>query len=250
MSVIHIVLQGKGGVGKSMIAALLAQYHVDHGKTPICIDTDPVNATFSGYKELQAIRLPLLENDEINTRHFDKLIEHINDADADVIVDNGAASFVPLSHYLISNHVPSLLQEMGHELIVHTVITGGQALLDTVSGFSQMVQQFPATTNFIAWLNPYWGKIEHEGKSFEEMKAYASAKDRLLALIALPTLKAETFGIDFSEMLQRRQLFSAALADSSLSIMERQRLKITKEKIYTQLNAISSTLINPASHAA
>ena len=43
MAKIHFVLQGKGGVGKSMIAAVLAQYLTEHDRQPMCIDTDPVN---------------------------------------------------------------------------------------------------------------------------------------------------------------------------------------------------------------
>ena len=39
----HTVLQGKGGVGKSFIAAILAQYMNAMGRKPLCIDTDPVN---------------------------------------------------------------------------------------------------------------------------------------------------------------------------------------------------------------
>jgi CO dehydrogenase nickel-insertion accessory protein CooC1 len=52
MAKIHMVLQGKGGVGKSFIAAMLAQYKARKGQIPLCIDTDPVNATFHGYKAL------------------------------------------------------------------------------------------------------------------------------------------------------------------------------------------------------
>jgi CO dehydrogenase nickel-insertion accessory protein CooC1 len=49
MAKIHMVLQGKGGVGKSMIAAtVIAQYKASKGQQPLCIDTDPVNATFEG----------------------------------------------------------------------------------------------------------------------------------------------------------------------------------------------------------
>lgn len=57
MAKIHMVLQGKGGVGKSMIAATIAQYKAGKGQKPLCIDTDPVNATFEGYKALNVRRL-------------------------------------------------------------------------------------------------------------------------------------------------------------------------------------------------
>lgn len=242
MAKIHMVLQGKGGVGKSMIAATVAQYKVAQGKAPLCVDTDPVNATFDGYKGLNVRRLNIMDGDEINTRNFDALIEMIAPSEYDAVIDIGSNSFVPLSHYLISNGVPALLLDMGHELVVHTVITGGQALVDTLTGFGQLVGQFPPETTFIVWLNPYWGPIEHEGKTFEQMKVYTMNKGRVSAIIRVPNLKAETYGRDFSELLQSRQTFDEALATSSLTIITRQRLKIVKQQLFTQLESAAAVL--------
>ena len=182
-------------------------------------------------------RLQIMESDQINPRNFDKLVELIASSKDDIIIDNGASSFVPLSHYLISNEVPTLLADMGHELIVHTVITGGQALLDTVSGFAQIVSQFPTEVVFVVWLNPYWGAIEHEGKTFEQLKAYTTNKARVSAIVTIPTLKEETFGRDLSEMLQDRLTFDEALSMESRTIMTRQRLKIVKGQLFGQLDS-------------
>jgi hypothetical protein len=239
MAKIHMILQGKGGVGKSLIAAILAQYKVSKGQNPVCIDTDPVNATFTGFKALNAQRLQIMDGDEINSRNFDSLVELIASATDDVIIDNGASSFVPLSHYLLSNHVPSLLQEMGHELIVHTVITGSQAMDDTINGFAQLIAHFTSETTFVIWLNPYWGVIEHEGKSFEQMKVYTSNKARVSAIVKIPDLKEETYGRDLSDMLQDRLTFDEAIVNPSLTIMTRQRLKIVKTQLFDQLNSVA-----------
>ena len=38
---IHFTLQGKGGVGKSLVASILAQYFRHRGAEIHCIDTDP-----------------------------------------------------------------------------------------------------------------------------------------------------------------------------------------------------------------
>ncbi|MES3021658.1 MAG: conjugal transfer protein TraL [Pseudomonadota bacterium] len=235
MSKIHMILQGKGGVGKSVAAAFLAQYKAEKGQRAACVDTDPVNATFCGYRALQVQRLRIMEADEIDPRSFDALVEIIAASKCDVIVDNGASSFVPLSHFLISNQVPQLLMEMGHELVVHTVVTGGQALLDTISGFSQLASQFPAEALFVVWLNPYWGPIQHDGKGFEQMKAYTTHKARVSALIQIPGLKKETYGRDLGDMLQERLTFDEAIAMESRTIMTRQRLKIIKGQVYGQL---------------
>ncbi|MGE0470528.1 MAG: conjugal transfer protein TraL [Nitrospira sp.] len=238
MAQIHLVLQGKGGVGKSMIASFMAQYKQSKGHTPLCIDTDPVNASFQAYQSLKVHHLQILKGDEIDPRSFDQVVEFVAKAKEDVVIDNGASSFVPLSAYVITNQVPALLRDMGHQLVVHTVVTGGQALLDTVHGFTQLVKQFPADVLFVVWLNPYWGPIELEGKSFEQMKAYVTNKDRVSAIIRLPDLKAETFGRDLSDMLQHHLTFDEAIASSELTIMARQRLSIIKKQLFEQFTAV------------
>jgi CO dehydrogenase nickel-insertion accessory protein CooC1 len=46
---IHISLQGEGGVGKSLVAAILSQYLASRGQDVHGIDADPVNHTSSKY---------------------------------------------------------------------------------------------------------------------------------------------------------------------------------------------------------
>lgn len=239
MAKIHITMQGKGGVGKSFISATTAQYKQHKEQSPLCIDTDPINATFHGFKGLNVERLDIMDCDEINPRHFDTLIEKIASTETDVIIDNGASSFVPLSHYLISNQVTELLKQLDHELVVHTVITGGQALLDTINGFAQLVKQFPDEVKFVVWLNPYWGKIQLEGKTFEQMKVYKDNKERISALVSIPELKEETFGRDLSEMLQQKITFKEAIESPKRNIMTRQRLKLVREQIFNQLDNVA-----------
>lgn len=44
---IHIALQGKGGVGKSLISAILSQYLSSRGQDVHGIDADPVKSNVS-----------------------------------------------------------------------------------------------------------------------------------------------------------------------------------------------------------
>ena len=236
MAKIHMLLQGKGGVGKSFIASVVAQYKLAKGHKPLCIDTDPVNATFFGFKALKVKRLELMDGEEINPRNFDALVELVAPSKNDVVIDNGASSFVQLAHYLVTNEVPQLLQDMGHELVIHSVITGGQAFDDTMHNLKEIVPQFPPEALFVVWLNPYWGPIEDQGKPFEQLAEYAAMKDRLSALLTIPTLKAETYGRDLTDLLQSRQTFDEALAKDSLTIMTRQRLKIIRDQLFAQLD--------------
>ena len=59
MNTIHFVLQGKGGVGKSLISSIIAQYFQGVYDNTECIDTDPVNATLHGFKALNVVRLDI-----------------------------------------------------------------------------------------------------------------------------------------------------------------------------------------------
>ncbi|KLB74858.1 hypothetical protein XEUV526_23600, partial [Xanthomonas euvesicatoria] len=67
MNHVHFVLQGKGGVGKSVISTYLTQYlrskATGKGKPAVlAFDTDPSNHTLARYKGLGAEALPLLND--------------------------------------------------------------------------------------------------------------------------------------------------------------------------------------------
>ena len=84
---IHLTLQGKGGVGKSLVASILAQYLNEKGREVRCIDTDPVNRTFAQYGALAADRLNLRdEHNRIEQRAFDSLMERFLTVDGATFV--------------------------------------------------------------------------------------------------------------------------------------------------------------------
>jgi adenylylsulfate kinase-like enzyme len=51
---VHLVLNGKDGVGKSVVATWLAEFLVSRGRSVHCIDGDPVNRSFRQYKAFGA----------------------------------------------------------------------------------------------------------------------------------------------------------------------------------------------------
>lgn len=238
MAKIHAVLNGKGGVGKTFVATHIAQAIRSIKGKVRAIDTDPVNATLFRFKALDVQRIEIMKDDEIDTRLFDKLVEFCVSGDTDVVIDNGASSFVPLSHYVISNQVPALLRELGHELILHVVIAGGDMCLDTINGFDQLASQFSTDVQFVVWLNPFVGDVVVNGKAFEQMNVYRNHKDRISAIVELPRVKAETYGKDLSEMMADRLTYDEAVDDSNRHIMVRHRLRSMRDQIMRQLNAL------------
>ena len=191
----------------------------------MAFDTDPLNQTLTGYKDLPVKELHLMKGDDIDRRRFDQLIEDILTAPGDVVVDNGAASFVPLSAYLKENQTIDFLEESGIRVLIHTVFTGGQAMKETADGLVSLASHFP-TVPLVVWLNRYFGEIATETKKFEEFKVYRENQDKIAALIYIPLKSQQTFGKDLEELFSRHQTFAAALASDALPVMTRQRLKI------------------------
>ena len=231
MATIHMLLQGKGGVGKSLVASLLFQYLKTREIPVKGFDTDPVNNTFAGYKEFDVQSLDIMNGDDIDQRRFDHLIENLSELPEDmhIVVDNGASCFVALCSYLKDNGALPFLMENGHELYIHTLVTGGLALPDTLKGLHSLTNHFPDVP-IVVWLNPYYGDIILDGSDFFHFKVYTEKSESFKAVIQLPQLKAGTFGKDMEDLLARRMSFEAAVK-SNIHLMARQRLAMTWRKI-------------------
>lgn len=207
-----------------MIAAILYQVLLHLEKEVVAYDTDPVNATLKGFKEFTVTRLNILKQDNIDVRAFDELLEGIFELpeDTHVIVDNGASSFVALGSYLKENDVVPLLEENGHRVFLHTIITGGQAILDTLAGLNLLVSGFPKTP-IVIWLNHYFGEIQIDGKPFETFNIYKDHAHQFHALVSVPQGNQATIGKDLENLFAKRQSFKTAI-NSSQSIAVRSRL--------------------------
>ena len=238
MSKIHFVLQGKGGVGKSLVASLIAQYCIEHDNIPMCIDTDPVNQSFGAYKALNVHQLDILVDNDVDQSKFDQLIELIyKHPEQDVVIDNGASCFVPLSNYLLDNETIEMLIEEGHKVVIHTVVTGSQSMTDTLHGLDTLINSYPNNCAFVVWKNPYWGAIANDKNSFEQMPIYLEHKQKITALITLPEMQKDTFQRDFINMLSVKHTFAESVINPDLSIMNRQRLTMLRRKIFAEIEA-------------
>ena len=224
MAITHWILQGKGGVGKSLIAGVLLQYLRQKGLPASGIDTDPVNHTLGGYHGLEVKTINILGEDNVDARKFDDLMEHIFSAGSDehLVIDNGASSFLPLLSYLKENKAIGLLQDNGHQVFLHSVLTGGQSMLDTLSGLRSLCVTFALPV--VVWLNLYFGEIKDQGKNFEEFNLYQEFKHQLRNIVSMPSMNKDTYGKDVQDLLARKQSFAEAI-NSSMPIMVRQRLK-------------------------
>jgi len=238
MKKVHFTLQGKGGVGKSFVSSLITQYLTAQSEPVVAVDTDPVNATLAGYEAFNTQRLELMEGGSLVERNFDTLIERIVEDDSHFVIDNGAASFIPLSYYIAENDAINVISGHGKQVVIHTVITGGQAMRDTLGGFAQLVEKLPDDARLVVWLNEFFGDIEADGKTFEQMRIYENNRDRVHGVVRIVRQTGSTFGKDVQLMLDSKLTFDEVAASPAFGLMSKSRLAQVKKAIFEQLAAV------------
>lgn len=242
MRSLHLILQGKGGVGKSMVSAILAQQRMAAGQDVLNIDTDPVNKTFAGYSSLKVKKIEIMKGAKLDETAFDRMIMMILNHQGETIIDNGASSFIPLSNYLVENSMIAYLLDNSIDVTVHTIVTGGQALADTLTGFESIAQKFPEHHNFniVVWLNDYFGEITANGKTFEQFKLYNDYKHRVFGIMRIPKLP-QLFELDVRKMQEERMTFEEVLAcddGEMFNILQKRRVQMFQDQMYSQLSVI------------
>jgi hypothetical protein len=235
---IHLSLQGKGGVGKSLVASILTQYLLSKEQDVHAVDADPVNQTLSQYHGLNVQTLHPMRDGAVDQRKFDPLLERLLLEPGTFVIDSGAATFIPLWYYMLENHVFDSLAKAGRRLVVHIVVTGGQALSDTLSGFNQVGEACGAA-RLVVWLNEYFGPVQDEmGTPFVGMEVARKHAKKMLGAVSIRRRTQDTFGRDIEEMIAARMTFEEALRDAKFTIMAKQRLRIVRDQLFEQLDAL------------
>ena len=233
---VHMALNPKGGVGKSLISSFLAQYYRSKGEPCRCFDADATTATFSGIKGLNVQRIEMRAGLIIDERRLDEVMDPLLLEDAHIVLDTGASTYTVFANYLIENDVIVAIQVNGKRVVVHVIIVGGATLLETLSDFKDLAEQLPGGVDIIVWKNEHFGPIiSPDGKPFEEMKVYQDYRHRIHAIIHLPQRTVATFGADIAAMMKRQQTFDEAIVHPDTRLMAKQRLKLVRDDVFNQL---------------
>lgn len=73
---VHIMMQSKGGTGKSICSSILAQYLYEKNKGLSVISTGPVHYTLKNYKHLNVKKIDTLnEEQRVDQSNFDCIFE-------------------------------------------------------------------------------------------------------------------------------------------------------------------------------
>lgn len=234
---VHLMMQGKGGVGKSTCSAFLTQYLRDKGRAVESIDADPMNHTLAAYKGIPVTSMDVMEDGEVNSKRFDAAMERFVTEKKDFVLDSGASSFIPLWNYVLQNQVLELLRSSGRRVYVHTIVAGGGALLETLANFKDLAQTLD-DKELVVWLNEHEAKIEADGKKFWDMAAFKASEAKVAGTVLVERRNPQTFGADLRKMIADRLTFGEARNGSGYTIMEKQRLALAWKDLVAQLDEL------------
>jgi hypothetical protein len=232
MKQFHCIVGNKGGVGKSLAASWLIQYGFEQGWNVLPIECDQGNRTLSRYERLRTERLELLDPEhQIDRRRFDALIETlVNDAEPCVVMDNGQASFTPLTRYMSECLAFDMLRDARRDCFVHIVLAGGQLGASTLAGLRHTCKILSADAKLVVWHNEHFGPIDHA----EYQRAIEDVQTRVLEPVQLIRW-SKPFEDDVQDMLKEFLTFEEALASAGFGLMSRQRLKLVREQVFGSL---------------
>lgn len=242
MNNIHMILQGKGGVGKSLVAVLMAQYVQNKGGSVICADTDPVNRTFSKYSSLDVAPIEIAENGNIITKKFDPLMEMIVSTESDFVIDNGAATFMPLTKYLVENDIYQVMAEHGKKVYIHSVLVGGQGQSDTYDGLAALLGKVDKFAKVVIWENEFWGKIDFDGHPITASKLYKDA-DKAGKIAGIVNVvnrsQSDTFVDDMKQMTGKNMTLADVMASPDFNFIAKNRLKKVVGEVFAELDKVT-----------
>ena len=229
-SKIHLIGGEKGGVGKSMVARLLAQYFIDHAMPFVAYDTDRSHGALLRYYTGYAS--PVLAD---RYEALDAIIESAADEPGRrVLVDLAAQTHAPLVQWMDESGVLDLADVSGMSIYYWHVMDSGR---DSVDLLAKLLDQFGARLRYVLVRNQIRGDdFQQLDKSGEQARAKALGAQ----VITLKRLHDSVVQkIDASNASFWAAKHSSGKEGPGLGLMERQRLKMWLSHAMAELDTIA-----------
>jgi len=226
MSVIHFIGGEKGGVGKSLVARILAQYFIDQSMPFVGFDTDRSHGALLRFYSDFTVPAVLDQHDSL-----DPLIERaLEDPQRRILVDLAAQTQQALGQWLDDTDAIGLAEEHGLSLTWWHVMDAGR---DSVDLLRQWLDQFGGRLRLVIVLN------EIRGDLFDILDA-SGERERAEALGASVVTLRRLPDATMQKVDRQSASFWAAVnhqdgAGAGLGLLERQRVKIWLHRVYGEL---------------
>jgi hypothetical protein len=230
MSKLHFIGGEKGGVGKSLVARVLAQYLIDHESPFIGFDTDQSHGALMRFYRDFAAPVAIDRYDSL-----DRIVEAaIEQPERRILVDLAAQTQPFLLRWMEDSDLLVLCAETGIELTYWHVMDAGQ---DAVDLLGQLLDRFNGRLPLVLVLN------EIRGDRFDLLAASglrARAESQGARVMSLRHLQDSAM----QKIDGHSSSFWAAINNSekgplSLGLLERQRVKNWLNRAYQEIDRLS-----------
>jgi len=230
MSKLHFIGGEKGGVGKSLVARVLAQYLIDHELPFLGFDTDQSHgALLRFYKDFAApITVDRYES-------LDSIVEAaIAEPECRVLVDLAAQTHPFLMRWMEDSGLLDVADELNIELTYWHVMDSGQ---DAVDLLGQLLDRFAGRLPLVLVLN------EVRGDRFDLLEA-SGLRTRAENLGARVMSMRHLQDTAMQKIDGHSSSFWAAINNKdknhpSLGLLERQRVKNWLNRNYQEISRLS-----------
>jgi hypothetical protein len=230
MSTAHLHLVGgeKGGVGKSVVARVLAQYFIDRGWPFKGFDTDKSHGAlmrfYSGYAS------PIVVN---RYEDLDKVMEVAMESQQRVLIDLAAQTHSFLAQWIEDSGIADLAGQVGVGLTYWHVMDAGR---DSVDLLRRLLDQFGGRIKLVLVFN------ELRGGEFDILKASGEGeRAKLLGAASVTLRKLSDATMQKIDQYSTSFWAAAQIEDQSgtgLGLFERQRIKVWLHNAYAQFDAL------------
>ena len=224
---IDLVLNGKGGVGKSFFATNFVQYLKDQQMPHVAIDTDNENSTLKRFHpDARFVNLA-------NIRELDELVAAVESARL-VVVDCRAASTNVFLNYFAELTVFDVLNSMGAAL---TVVSPVNHDLDSVEQIRIIAKAFNDRCRYLV--------VKNQALT-EHFAIYDASKTRkrLLNELAAKEMTMPKLHDWLVALLHQVNLpVGQAVQHQKFSLMDRQRLKNWQRQFHEQIDTVRQIVL-------
>jgi hypothetical protein len=228
MTQVHFIGGEKGGVGKSVVARILAQYFIDRGTPFVGFDTDRSHgALLRFYSEFAA---PAVVD---RYEELDRIIEAaIEQPERRIIVDLAAQTRGFVAAWLEESGLLENSEELGLSLTYWHVMDSGR---DSADLLGTLLDQFGGHLQIVVVRN------EVRGSDFTIMES-SGAMTRALDVGAKVMTLRRLQDVTMQKIDAHSTSFWAATnrsgKDGGLGILERQRVKYWLQKAYAEIDRL------------
>jgi hypothetical protein len=227
MAHIHFIGGEKGGVGKSLVARILAQYLIDHERPFLGFDTDKSHGAlmrfYAGYAS------PVVVD---RYESLDVIVEAAAaEPHRNILVDMAAQTQDALTQWMDDSALIELSSEMGLGLTYWHVMDSGR---DSVDLLKKLLDRFGSRLNYVLVQNHIRGDnfdiLETSGQKRRALELHARIIN-IKRLHEASMIKIDGHSSSFWSATQSTD-------EHALGILERQRVKMWLKNAYSEIDTL------------